>query len=78
MILGVGQDFGDRRQLISGIQSYGKVASLLNGVATDCMGVLNADYKWLSRDRERMAKAVCGVISSQFMPREGMDPTKHS
>lgn len=60
------------------IQNYRNLASLLSGIATQCMGTLNADYKWLARDRIQMTKAVCGVISSQFITREGIDPTSQS
>jgi hypothetical protein len=60
------------------IQNYRSLANLLKGIASQCMGALNGHYKWLPRDRSKMIKAVCGVISSQFIPREGLDPTKIS
>ncbi|MGE6419953.1 GmrSD restriction endonuclease domain-containing protein [Alteromonas macleodii] len=60
------------------IQNYRALASLLKNAATDCMGALKSDYKWLARDRSRMVKAVCGVINSQFVAREGMDISSQS
>lgn len=60
------------------IQNYRELAGMLRGVASDCMGALKADYKWLARDREQMVKAVCGVIDSKFVAREGLDPTSQS
>ncbi|WP_434926313.1 AlbA family DNA-binding domain-containing protein [Shewanella sp. HL-SH2] len=42
------------------------------------MSALKGDYKWLARDRSKMVKAVCGVIDSQFIAREGMDLTSQS
>jgi len=60
------------------IQNYKQVAATLKGVATNCMGELNKDTKWQNRHRTQMINAVTGVISGQFVPREGMDPTAHS
>lgn len=60
------------------VQNYKELAKLLRGIATDCMGALNGRYKWLASDRIKMVKAVCGVINSQFVAREGMDPTSQS
>lgn len=60
------------------IQNYREVAGLLKGIASDCMGALKHDYKWLARDRSQMVKAVCGVIDSKFVAREGLDPTSQS
>ncbi|MFJ5340788.1 DUF262 domain-containing protein [Pectobacterium sp. CHL-2024] len=60
------------------IQNYREVAGALNGIASDCMGALNGHYKWLTRDRMQMVKAVCGVIGSKFIAREGLDPTSQS
>ncbi|AQU84177.1 MULTISPECIES: GmrSD restriction endonuclease domain-containing protein [unclassified Halomonas] len=60
------------------IQNYRELASLLRGIASDCMGALKSDYKWLARDRAQMVKAVCGVIDSKFVAREGLDPTSQS
>lgn len=57
------------------IQNYKSLASSIRGIATNCMGTLNSDRKWLARDRTQMIKAVCGVINQHFIPREGMDPT---
>ena len=60
------------------IQNYRQLATLLKGIATDHMAALNNRYKWLAHDRTRMVRAVCGVISSQFVAREGIDPTSQS
>lgn len=61
------------------IQNYREVSKLLKHVASNHMGgILNNDYKWLSRDRERLKQAICGVISHQFIAREGLDPTSQS
>lgn len=60
------------------IQNYRELAGLLKSIASDCMGALKRDYKWLARDRAQMVKAVCGVIDSKFVAREGLDPTSQS
>ncbi|TVP14914.1 DUF262 domain-containing protein [Shewanella sp. KCT] len=60
------------------IQNYRALAEQLKHVATDCMGALNGDYKWLTKDRTKMVKAVCGVINSQFVAREGLDVSSQS
>lgn len=57
------------------IQNYKSLAASLNNIASNCMGELSSDLKWLARHRIQMIKAVCGVIGSQFISREGMDPT---
>jgi hypothetical protein len=60
------------------IQNYKSLAHILRGIASQCMGTLNKDKKWSAKDRSKMIKAVCGVISSQFIAREGQDPTERS
>jgi hypothetical protein len=60
------------------IQNYISLALILRGIASQCMGTLNKDKKWSAKDRSKMIKAVCGVISSQFIAREGQDPTERS
>lgn len=57
------------------IQNYKTLANDLKGIASNCMGELNSDRKWLHRHRVQMVKAVCGVIAGNFIQREGMDPT---
>lgn len=57
------------------VQNYRTLASNLKGIASNCMGDLSSDNKWQQRHRKQMVNAVCGVISSCFIPREGMDPT---
>ena len=57
------------------IQNYKTLANDLKGIASNCMGELNGDGKWLHRHRVQMVKAVCGVIGGNFIQREGMDPT---
>lgn len=57
------------------IQNYRSLAQLLNGVATNCMGELNSENKWLQRHRVQMIRAVNGVVAPQFVPRDSMDPT---
>ncbi|MFM6463058.1 MAG: DUF262 domain-containing protein [Planktothrix sp.] len=60
------------------IQNYESLANLLKEIASNCMGSLNRDYKCSAKDLSNMVQAVCGVISSQFIPREGQDPTEIS
>lgn len=60
------------------IQNYRSLASSLKNIASECMGTLSRDNKWIARERAKMVKAVCGVISQQFIAREGMDPTSQS
>lgn len=60
------------------IQNYRTLAQSLRGVATNFMGILSADSKWLHRHRVQMVKAVSGVIAPHFIPRGTMDPTAMS
>lgn len=60
------------------IQNYKLLAKSLDNIASNCMGELSSDLKWLARHRIQMIKAVSGVIGSQFISREGMDPTAMS
>ncbi|NIE60765.1 MULTISPECIES: DUF262 domain-containing protein [unclassified Burkholderia] len=57
------------------IQNVGSLARALKGVATNCMGRLSNDRKWVQSERIQMINSTKGVISSQFIAREGMDPT---
>lgn len=57
------------------IQNYKTLANNLKGIASNCMGELSRDSKWLHGHRLQMVKAVCGVIVGDFIQREGMDPT---
>lgn len=60
------------------IQNYKELAKAMQGIATDCMGRLNENTKWDNNQREKMVKAVVGVIDSHFIAREGIDPTSQS
>lgn len=60
------------------IQNYKSLAASLKGIASNCMGKLSSENKWMSRDRIQMINSVCGVVASQFIQREGMDPTAQS
>jgi hypothetical protein len=57
------------------IQNYRTLAQSLKGIATNCMGELSRDSKWLQRHRIQMVRAVSGVVATNFITREGMDPT---
>lgn len=57
------------------IQNTKSLALALKGIATNCMGRLSNDRKWVQADRIQMINATKGVISSHFITREGMDPT---
>lgn len=60
------------------IQNYKSLAKSLKNLASNNMGALNRDSKWLAYERTKMIKAVIGVIDSHFIPREGLDPTSLS
>lgn len=60
------------------IQNYKSLSAVLKGIASNCMGELNSENKWMSRHRVQMINSVCGVVGSQFIQREGMDPTAQS
>lgn len=57
------------------IQNSKSLAAALRGVATNCMGRLSNDRKWVQSDRIQMINATKGVLAPHFIPREGMDPT---
>lgn len=50
----------------------------MKGLASECMSGLSNNRKWTSADRTRMIRAVSGVLSPQFIAREGMDPLSQS
>ncbi|WP_426749067.1 GmrSD restriction endonuclease domain-containing protein [Enterobacter cloacae complex sp. 405F3] len=60
------------------IQNYKSLANLMKGLASDCMSGLSNNKKWSSAERARMIRAVSGVLSPQFIAREGNDPLSQS
>ncbi|EPA1791281.1 DUF262 domain-containing protein [Escherichia coli] len=60
------------------IQNYKSLSKLMKGLASECMSGLSNNRKWTSADRTRMIRAVSGVLSPQFIAREGMDPLSQS
>lgn len=57
------------------IQNIKSLSAALKGIATNCMGRLSNDRKWLQSDRVQMINSAKGVIAAHFIAREGMDPT---
>ncbi|HCA17315.1 MAG TPA: hypothetical protein DEO64_09320 [Alcaligenes faecalis] len=57
------------------IQNVKSLALSLKGAATNCMGRLSNDRKWVQSDRVQMINSIKGVISVHFIARDGMDPT---
>ena len=60
------------------IQNSKSLAGSLRGIATNCMGRLSNERKWVQAERTQMINSVKGVISPHFIAREGMDPTAMS
>lgn len=60
------------------IQNYRSLAKSLKGIASTQMAALNPKNKWYAKERIKMIKASCGVIEENFVPREGIDPTRQS
>lgn len=57
------------------IQNIKKLAQALKGIASNCMGKLSNDRKWVQSDRIQMINSTKGAIAPHFIAREGMDPT---
>lgn len=57
------------------VQNTKSLALAMRGLATNCMGRLSNDRKWVQPDRIQMINSTRGVIGPHFIPREGMDPT---
>ncbi|HDZ8912289.1 TPA: DUF262 domain-containing protein [Aeromonas hydrophila] len=60
------------------IQNIKSLSLSLRGIATNSMGKLSNDRKWIQAERIQMINSVKGVLSPHFIPREGMDPTAMS
>lgn len=60
------------------IQNVSSLAKALKWLATNNMGRLSNDRKWIQADRIQMINSVRGVLAPHFIAREGMDPTAMS
>lgn len=60
------------------IQNKAKLNEKLKHIASNCMGILFKDVKWLNSHRSQLVNAVSGVISDCFIKNESTDPSTQS
>ncbi|MEP9346889.1 DUF262 domain-containing protein [Enterobacter roggenkampii] len=60
------------------VTNYRKLASSLKEIASNHMGILSQDKKWTNKERARLVLSIKGIMSKNFSPREGVDPTIQS
>lgn len=60
------------------VANYRKLAASLKDIASAHMNILSNEKKWQHNDRNKLILSVKGVLSKNFIPREGVDPTIQS